>query len=312
MLLEELTDELRVVLGETYSAPALRLTPDAFKRKYGRCPVGYHTDPDTNRCATIQSLQRKGLKVTVMHGPSKATPSKSAVLPAAKAVAAAKPSAAPEAEHSRVKKVLHGVWHAVSHPFKAAYKLATDKKYRGQVKDFVVKACKKEGTQTKQMAKNIARVLKGEKLSAEEKAAIADQLADVVKVAVMGAVVGHAAAGGLAKLAATVATPVDELVGVAIDGPLRKATKKLFGREHGLLPTSFYDEGVRHAMLTLLSEDYKEGDEYKVIEKMVEAILDEMGKTDLDEKEITKALVKKGLLKKKGLIDRIIDAFKGD
>ena len=312
MLLEELTDELRVVLGETYSAPALRLTPDAFKRKYGRCPVGYHTDPETNHCATVQSLQRKGHNVSVMHGPSKAVPSKPAVLPAAQAVAAAKPSTAPEAEHSRVKKVLHGVWHAVSHPFKAAYKLVTDKKYRGQVKDFVVKACKKEGTQTHAMAKNIARALKGEKLTAEEKAAIIDQMADIVKVAAIGAVVGHAAAGGLARLAATVASPADELIGIAIDTPLRKITKKLFGREHGVLPTSFYEEGVRHAMLTLLAEDYKEGDEYKVIEKMVEAILDEMGKTDLDEKEITKALMKKGLLKKKGLIARIIDAFKGD
>lgn len=299
-----MVDELRVLLGED-----VKLTPDAFKQKYGRCPVGYHTDPDTSRCATIQSLQRKGYKVTVMHGPSRAPKP----VPAAKAVAGAQPSAsaAPEAEHGRVKKLLHGVWHAVSHPFKSAYKLITDKKYRGQVKDFVVKACKKEGTQTHAMAKNVARALKGEKLTAEEKAAMIDQMADIVKVAAIGAVVGHAAAGGLARLAATVASPADELIGVAIDGPLRKLTKKLFGREHGVLPTSFYEEGVRYTMLALLDESYKEGDEYKVIEQMVDAILDEMGKTDLDEKEIAKALLKKGLLKK-GLVAKVISAFKGD
>lgn len=310
--MQTVVDELRVLLGED-----VKLTPDAFKQKYGRCPVGYHTDSETGRCATIQSLQRKGHKVTVMHGPSKAPK----FAPAAKAVAGAQPSAsaAPEAEHSRVKKLLHGVWHAVSHPFKSAYKLITDKKYRGQVKDFVVKACKKEGTQTYAMAKNIARALKGEKLTAEEKAEMIDQMADLVKVAVIGTIVGHAAAGGLEKLAATVASPVDELVGVALDAPLRKITKKLFGREHGILPTSFYEEGVRYAMLALLDESYKEGDEsykegdeYKVIEQLVDAILDEMRKTDLDDREVAKALVKKGLTSKKDLIAKVIKAFKED
>lgn len=311
--LSELIDEARFLLDDAQP----HLTPDQFKSKYGRCPIGFHTDPATNRCAKI-GLQRPVAK------PHKASPTpvtvhhfakKPASSPAPTARAAPEPKA-PEheggkEEHGFLRKALHHVWDAVTDPFKKAWKLATDHKYRKSVKDFVVKAAKKEGTQTKAMAGTFAKLLKGEKVTREEKIAAMEQMADIVKVAAMGAMVGHVAAGGLVKLAATLASPADELAGIAIDKPLRKITKKIFGREHGILPTSFYEEGVQYAMRALLSEAYKEGDEYKLIETMVDAIMDEMGKSGgPSEKDIMQALMKSGLrAKKKNVIDKIIGMF---
>ena len=299
-----LTEEARILIEDGH------ITPDQFKSKYGRCPIGFHTDPSTDRCAKIGTL-RPGARpskasakpVTVTHFAKQPA---SAPLP----TAASEPEHGGKAEHGFLKKALHGVWHALSDPFKKAWKLATDKKYRTEVKDFVVKAAKKEGSQTKVMAGTFAKLLKGEKVSREEKLAAMDQMADIIKVAAMGAMVTHIAAGGVAKAIATLASPADEVVGVAIDKPLRAITKKLFGREHGILPTSFYEEGVRGSMLALLSEAYKEGDEYKLIETMVDAIVTEMGKTDLSDEDIMRALMKGGLrAKKKSVIDKIIGIF---
>lgn len=307
MKLEELVDEMRIHLDE-----GSKLTPDAFKQKYGRCPVGFHTDPDTRRCATIASLQKKGLSVSITHGPkAQGTSSapKSAKLtlpgasPAAKAVATAAPVERPEKEHSLLKKALHGVWHVVSDPFKKMWKLATDKSYRKEVKDFVIKAVKKEGSQTKVMAGTFKRILQGEKVSRDEKVAALNQFIDLAKVATVGGFAKHMAAGGVMKFLSTMASPVDEVVGVAVDKPLRKLTKKLFGHAHGILPSSFYED------VTLI-EAYQEGDEYKLIEKMMDALMDEMGKADLGDDDILAALMKGGLrAKKKGLIQKVISKF---
>jgi hypothetical protein len=335
MELEELADELRVALSEglathrrsaSHSTPHTpHLSPDAFRRKWGRCPAGFNADPETDRCTPVAQLKAAGPKgphgepaatvKQVAAGPRATPPSTvkqvKAPAPAPKAAPAkAEPAAASEPKkHGFIKRALKGVWHAISDPFKKAYKLATDKKYRTEVKDFVVKACRKEGTQTKAMAGHIARALKGEKLTAAEKGAVMDQMADIVKVALMSSMVGHVATGGIAKAIATLASPADELIGVAIDKPLRAATKKFFGREHGILPTSFYEESVFRAFL--LAEAYKEGDEYKVIEKMVDAIVDEMSKAGLDDDDIAAALAKSGLRgpKKKTLVAKILGIF---
>jgi hypothetical protein len=338
---EELIDEARLLLSESFGGAMTRrsyrstsssfkhhhapvvthktLTPDQFRQKYGRCPIGFHTDPSTDRCAKIgqerptdkpPAAKASATPVTVTHfakKPAETPP------PTAKADHEPKP---PEheggkEEHGFLRKALHHVWEAVTDPFKKAWKLATDKKYRTEVKDFVVKAARKEGGQTKAMAGTFAKLLKGEKVTREEKMQAMDQMADIVKVAAMGAMVGHIAGGGIVKLAATLASPADELAGIAIDKPLRAITKKLFGREHGILPTSFYEEGVRYTMRSLLGEAYKEGDEYKLIETMVDAIMDEMAKSGgPSDKDIMQALMKSGLrAKKKNVIDKIIGMF---
>lgn len=240
----------------------------------------------------------------------KAPPPKAPEAPKAAVAPGAAAAPGTHAEGGKIKAALHGAWHAVSDPFKKAWQLATDKEYRTEVKDFVVRAAKKEGTQTKEMAKHIARAMKGEKLTKEEKAMVADQLADIVKASLITGVVAHAAAGGVAQFLATVASPVDELVGVALDGPLRKLTKKMLGREHGLLPTSFYEEGVTFTMLRLLeAKPYKEGDEYEVIQKLVDAVLDELSKSGISDDDIADALAAAGLHKKPGVLDKLKALF---
>lgn len=300
MSLEALVAEARIVLDEDG-----HLTPDQFKSKYGRCPVGFHTDPATKRCARISDLSRPSFRTK--------PPAASGSSPVSKPKAASASPVSPDnhgGEHGFVRRALHGVWHALSDPFKKGWKLLTDTKYRTEVKDFVVRAAKKEGSQTKKMAQTFAKVLKGEKVSREEKLAAIEQMADIVKVAALGGMVSHVAAGGLAKLIATLASPADEIVGIAIDKPLRAVTKKIFGRAHGILPTAFYEEGVRAPMTALLGEAYKEGDEYKLIETMVDAILAEAGKSDLKDDDIMRALMKTGLgSKKKGLINKIVGIF---
>jgi len=338
MTLESLADELRVMLTESFggamthrssssrssfkhrTTPHVQhLSPDAFKQKWGRCPVGFNSHPETGRCTPIDQIKPVAGAVAVHRFEPAATVKQVPVGPATEPAATVKqvdlpkaavaPKAEPEdtpeekKEHGLLKKALHGVWHAISDPFKKAWKLATDKKYRTEVKDFVVKAVKKEGSQTKSMAGTFKRVLQGEKVSREEKVAAMNQLADLVKVAAVGGLAAHMAGGGIAKFLATMASPVDEVVGIAVDGPMRKITKKIFGHAHGILPSSFYES-------IMLSEAYKEGDEHKLIEKLVDAMLDEMGKTDLADEDILRALVKKGLTtKKKSLIAKVLAVF---
>jgi hypothetical protein len=298
------------MLTEKLGGAAPRLSPDAFKRKWGRCPVGFNSHPETGRCTPINQLKSPG--VAIHHFKPAAKP---AVVPVAKvapaqaeptkAAPADEPSDTPEEkkEQGLLKRALHGVWHALSDPFKKGWKLVTDKKYRAEVKDFVVKAVKKEGSETKVMAGTFKRILKGEKVSREEKVAALNQFLDLAKVATVGGIAKHMAAGGVVKFLSTMASPVDEVVGVAVDGPMRKITKKLFGHAHGILPSSFYESVV-------LSEAYQEGDEYKLIEKLMDAVLDEMGKTELKDDDILRALVKKGLTtKKKGLISKVLATF---
>jgi len=340
MKLESLADELRVMLTESFGGAmthrssssrvafkhhtpaAQHLSPDAFKQKWGRCPVGFNSHPETGRCTPIDQIKPATGAVAVHRFEPAATVKQVPVGPASEPAATVKqvdlPKTAPKSEpkdtpeekkeHGRLHKALHGVWHAISDPFKKAWKLATDKKYRTEVKDFVVKAVKKEGSQTKAMAGTFKRVLQGEKVSREDKVAAMNQLADLVKVAAIGGMATHMAGGGIAKFLATMASPADELVGIAVDGPMRKITKKIFGHAHGILPSSFYEEGV--AVTATLLEAYKEGDEHKLIEKLVDAMLDEMGKMDLGDEDILRALVKKGLTtKKKSLIAKVLSVF---
>lgn len=330
--LPELIDELRITMGEEG-----HLSPDQFKSKYGRCPIGYNTDPATNRCQKVSLLKSPGGHGVSSPAPKSApasshadkkpsSPSASAA-PAkatepktepekAKAAAPAHGAEGGKSEHGFLHRALHHVWDALTDPFKKGWKLIRDKKYRTEVKDFVVKAAKKEGSETKAMASTIAKALRGEKVTKEERNAALHQAADIIKMAVIAGTYGNIASHGIAELAAAIASPADEIVGMMLDPHIRRITKHIFGKEHGILPSAFYEkndestESFFRRFDRFLTEAYKEGDEYKVIEQMVDAVLAEMGKTDLDDKTIMQALVKSGLThKKKGLIDKVISIF---
>lgn len=153
--------------------------------------------------------------------------------------------------------------HKLIHPFVAMKDLATKPEARAELKAHIKKSIKKEVAETKRMVGTIGRALKGESVSAEDRNHAIHQAADLVKTAMMAMAVTHIFAGGAVKALATLASPADEVVGMAIDAPIRAATKRVFGQAHGLLPSAFY-EGVE-------SPD-------ALMDKIVDAILDELGK----------------------------------
>ncbi len=163
-------------------------------------------------------------------------------------------------EHTKIKQALHKVWHLVSEPFVLAWKVATNKKYRSEVAHHLSSAFKKECHETKHMAQTLVKMARGHEVAADDKNKAAHQFADIAKVGLLSSLLGHVAAGGIAKLVATLASPVDEVAGVMIDKPLRAATKRVFGKEHGILPSSFYED---HGNPPSESTDYSLTEEEK-------------------------------------------------
>ena len=191
------------------------------------------------------------------------------------------PSGGEGGEHSGgpVKKALGHLWHMASDPFVKGHKLATSKEYRGEIKDWLHGVGKKELKQHKGMMASLGKVVKGEKLTKEEKSAMVDQIADTVKMAAGVVLAAHFAEGGLANLAALL-SPADEMVGIALDKPLRAITKALLGREHGLLPTSFYESAQT-------ADD--------LLDSLVDAVLDELAKHPPSDEDIEAALKASGV-----------------
>ena len=184
----------------------------------------------------------------------------------------AKGSVTPSNWRDKFKALAKKAGHQLIHPFVAMKNLATKPESRAELKAHIKGAIKKEEAhikgaikkevgESKRMVSTIGRALKGEKISPEDRKQAIHQTADLVKTAMMTMAVAHIFAGGIAKALAILASPVDEVVGMAIDIPIRKATMKVFGVAHGLLPSAFY-EGVE-------SPD-------AVIDKVIDAILDEL------------------------------------
>ena len=191
------------------------------------------------------------------------------------------PSGGEGGEHSGgpVKRALGHLWHMASDPFVKGHKLATSKEYRGEIKDWLHGVGKKELKQHTGMMASLGKVVKGEKLTKEEKSAMVDQIADTVKMAAGVVLAAHFAEGGLANLAALL-SPADEMVGIALDKPLRAITKALLGREHGLLPTSFYESAQT-------ADD--------LLDSLVDAVLDELAKHPPSDEDIEAALKASGV-----------------
>lgn len=161
------------------------------------------------------------------------------------------------------------VGHQLVHPFVAAKDLLTKPEARKELADHVKKSVRKETKETKHLVSTIKKAVSGEKISKEDKTRAVNQAVDLVKVALIGATVAHLFHGGVMKAIGTLASPVDEVVGVAVDAPLRKITEKVFGSAHGILPSAFYEE----------SEN-----EHDVMDRVIDAIIDEIAKSNFSEK----------------------------
>lgn len=179
----------------------------------------------------------------------------------------------------KAKHTLHHAWHHLAEPFKAAYGLATDKKQRKAFAKKIGDAVKSEVKETKQMAGTFRDIFTGKKVKPEAKKQAVHQLVDVAKVVMAGAMVGHLAHLGIGKLLASLASPVDEIVGAALDGPLRKATSKLFGHEHGLLPSAFYSPKEAEG------PDFSKMSDDEIIERMAETFLQAMESETVEDPE---------------------------
>ena len=194
--------------------------------------------------------------------------------------------------HSLLDKFKHSAKHvaqAIADPFKKAYKLVTQKDYRKEVKDFVVSAVKKETKETGKMFGTFKKALTGQAITKEEKGQAIHQAVDLVKVAAIAAVVHHEAADGVVKLLAAIASPADEVFAIVLDPRIRKFTKWLIGKEHGILPSAFY-EGDEVGASMALKAAYETGDSAKVLMKITDAFMDQLALDPPTEAELQAAV----------------------
>ena len=192
---------------------------------------------------------------------------------------------------SFLHKALHGAVHMVTEPFHVAKKLWTSPDARKNLKESFKKALHTEAKETKHLGQTIKDAVSGKPVSKEDRMKAINQTADLAKVALGGMLLKHLAGHGIRKFLASVATPLDEVIGVLVDKPLRKITKKVFGQEHGLMPSAFY--GVSMEPAKAASRRYANEDE--VLDKVMDAILDEMGKVDFSDDDVLEALAEVGL-----------------
>lgn len=189
---------------------------------------------------------------------------------------------------SVLKAALGKAWHTLTEPFVGAFHLATSKKSRSEFKAKIGGAIKNEAGETKALFSTLKKAITpGQKVSKEEKAAAINQVADLVKAGLIAAMYGHIASHGIGELLATVASPAEEIIGAALDKPLRAITKKVFGHEHGILPSSFYSHEPIKAhewvdALDAMLTEAESNDPESLIMRLVDAILDELGSEDLD------------------------------
>lgn len=206
-----------------------------------------------------------------------------------------------------LKAALGSGWDTLKEPFVGAFHLATKKSARKAFKEKIGSAFKREAKETKAMFGTVKKALTRQKVTKEERTAAINQAADLVKAALIGTMYGSIAAQGIGELLATIASPVEEIVGAILDKPLRKITKKVFGQEHGILPSAFYssDEKDKHEWIDALDarlvesgDAASEEDDSEVealMSKITDAIFDELSKSGLSDEDLDSALTSSGL-----------------
>jgi hypothetical protein len=161
--------------------------------------------------------------------------------------------------------------HQLIHPFIAAKDLLTDPAKRKKFGKYLKGAFHKEVKETKHLRDTIGKALSGERVYDVDRKRAINQAVDLVKVGLIAGTVAHLFHGGVIKAISALASPVDEVVGMAIDKPLRDITERMFGHSHGLLPSSFYE--------SIYEADNEEDAVNAVLDKIVDAIMDEIAKS---------------------------------
>jgi len=140
--------------------------------------------------------------------------------------------------------IAHNIWHMIVGPFIGLKKLVTSAQFRAEVKASFKRALNHERRSIKHMFSVAGRMARGEEVNPQEKKAAMHQLVDilikVVFVYIAGPHVAHLFSHGIWKALAALMSPLDEVVIILFDKPLRAATKKLLSADLGLLPSGFY------------------------------------------------------------------------
>ena len=141
-------------------------------------------------------------------------------------------------------KILKGVWHMITAPFMALWKLLTSQSYRDKIKKGFKKAIRHEIRATKHLFNVVARLSKGEEVRGQEVKAAARQFIDlaskILLVHFAGPHIAHLFSKGLLHAASALLSPLDEVVAVVVDKPIRWVSQKFLGEAVGLLPSGFY------------------------------------------------------------------------
>ena len=137
-----------------------------------------------------------------------------------------------------------GAWHMIAAPFIGIGKFITSSKFRSEVKNSFRRALNHEVRSTKHMINVAGRLMRGEEVSPQEKKTAMHQLVDILSKAVLayfaGPHIAHMFSHGIWKALAALLSPIDEIVVVLLDKPLRAANSKLLSADLGLLPSGFY------------------------------------------------------------------------
>jgi hypothetical protein len=140
--------------------------------------------------------------------------------------------------------IMRGLWHMLIHPFLAIGKMFVSPSFRNEVKISFKRALKHEVRASKHMMSVAGRLARGEEVKPQERKAAMHQLTAILVKAVLvyfaGPHVSHLFASGFWKAGATLLSPIDEVLMVLLDKPLRAATKKLMSADIGLMPSGFY------------------------------------------------------------------------
>jgi len=141
-------------------------------------------------------------------------------------------------------KVLSVAWHMLTHPFIAAWKFITNPQYRAKVITGIKRAIRHEIRATRHMVGVAQRLIAGETVKPQEVKAAVMQFIDIAMKVLIGWFIGphiaHLFAQGVFKALASLMSPLDEVIGIIIDAPIRWATQHLLGESVGLLPSGFY------------------------------------------------------------------------
>jgi hypothetical protein len=140
--------------------------------------------------------------------------------------------------------VLRGVWNTLVHPFLAIGKMIKSPSFRQEVKVSFRRALRHEVRSTKHMISVAGRLARGEEVNPQERKAAMHQLVDILTKAILvyfaGPHIAHLFAGGAWKALAAILSPLDEVLAILLDKPLRAAAKKLLSADIGMLPSGFY------------------------------------------------------------------------